>query len=152
MTPFHPKLRSALLRDPAHLDQGLTIELLMHYENLVIQYYYLEHYPRQQQQTPGRQNNVILVEPTSEDILEEIKRFSDRYMPNFKEIHEKWVANQRNALKRSYHDLNPMNILKIALRFLGAWFLAAIFCRVFKFAKFSFCKMRDFYLRDQARF
>ncbi len=44
MTPLHPKLRTTLLKDPAHIKEGLTSSLLIEYEGLVAQLYYIRTY------------------------------------------------------------------------------------------------------------
>jgi len=47
MTPLHPKLRSALLNEKAHIKRGLTSDNLKEYEGLLTQLHYLRHYPNQ---------------------------------------------------------------------------------------------------------
>jgi len=92
MEPFHPLLRRALLNDKKHKEQGLTPELLMSYEGLVAQLFYLVHYP----------GNV-----TPDPLREEIGEFRGRYMPNFDVIHQKFVAKQKRAINGSHYDLTP---------------------------------------------
>ncbi|RMH87436.1 MAG: hypothetical protein D6681_15110 [Calditrichaeota bacterium] len=45
MSPFHPKLREALIRHPEHQQRGLTGSLLLEFEKLVTQLFFVIHYP-----------------------------------------------------------------------------------------------------------
>ena len=95
MSPFHPRLRKALLHDPVHRQAGLTADLLLEYEKLVTQLYYLVHYPAKD--PPGK------LKP--EDLIAQIKEFRQQYMQNYDSVYEKWLAGQRKALRRNEFDL-----------------------------------------------
>lgn len=55
MTPTHPKLRDALLRDPAHRKRGLTPARFRDYESLLGQLFYVVNYPRDLKLAAARQ-------------------------------------------------------------------------------------------------
>lgn len=121
MEPFHPLLRRALLNDKKHKEQELTPELLMSYEGLVAQLFYLVHYPGQVIDVKGDDVDAKTItekreetqQVTPDDLREKIGEFRGRYMPNFDVIHQKFVAKQKRAINGSHYDLIPEIIEKI---------------------------------------
>jgi len=115
-----------------HVDRtGLTSERLLEYEGHVAQLHYLLKY-----RDPHKPFMIT-------NLLRSVRTFPGTFMPNFDIIREQWVKNQENAIKRKYHDLNPLNLIKLSLKFLWIWYLAAAFCKIFKFAKFRFCRQTE---------
>ncbi|RMD91922.1 MAG: hypothetical protein D6814_17640 [Calditrichaeota bacterium] len=126
MSPFHPKLRRALLRDPLHRKNGLNAQLLLEYEKLETQLYYLVHYPAQGNppKGPGGPDQGPPNPVTPESLLEEIKSFRARYMPNFESIHKNWLEGQKRALLRHEFDFAPTGKnLKQLFSYLGRWLI-----------------------------
>ncbi len=74
MTPFHPKLRKALLEDPEHRRRGLTPALLIRYEGLLNQAFYDRYYPEPEHEdcyriTAETISNVAAAKPQMPDAV-----------------------------------------------------------------------------------
>lgn len=125
MSPFHPKLRRALLREPAHRknkETKLTPDGLLYYESLVTKFYYLKNY----------HDPVISID--TKQIIGNIQKFHQDYFLKFDEIHSNWVKAQKRAIKYSYYGLNPAKIFTKSFILLWSWLKAVIIRRKINYA------------------
>lgn len=100
MSPMHPRLRRALLEEPLHRSKGLTSVRLQEYEGLLARLFYLVHYPGDEK--PQQQKG-----DTPEDLLRRIREFQERFMPNYRQIHERWAAAQQRRVLSNLTDIHP---------------------------------------------
>lgn len=114
MTPFHPKLRRALLRDKEHRARGLTNERLLAYEGLITQLFYLQYY--HDPYTP----------PNIQQLVKDIEDFRRNFLPNFDQIKRQWLAGQKKAAQNRYLNLNPGGIAGKSFALLWTWFSAFV--------------------------
>ncbi|MDQ7051361.1 MAG: hypothetical protein Q9P14_00080 [candidate division KSB1 bacterium] len=115
MSPMHPKLRQALLRDPEHRRRGLTAQKLLEYERLLTQLFFATHYAPQKGQQPARPG-------PPDDLLEEIRKFRQDWLPNFDAIHARWVQGQKRALEFRALAFRPSGqALKSIFGLLSLW-------------------------------
>ncbi len=122
MSPMHPKLRIALLREKPKTENGttykLTSTLLLYFEGLITKRFYLEKYQRPES-SPNSPNQISSRQLSTLD--QEISTFQNRYMPNYKWIQQKWVKNQKLQLKKDPFSVNPLAIVTNSFVVVGKW-------------------------------
>ena len=118
MTPFHPRLRKALLLYPK---TNLTSEKLIEYEGLVTQLYYLENYwdKINPNKTPSEKETIL------KSLRNQIVEFRKNYMPFFDDVHDTWAENQKKSLKKHSFNINPGKTIIVCIAFLLLWLFAA---------------------------
>ncbi|MDZ7319568.1 MAG: hypothetical protein ONB11_10460 [candidate division KSB1 bacterium] len=114
MTPFHPKLRRALLEDKTHVEQGLTPELLDSYEALLVQYFYAANYSTKKHRSE------------LDTLLKSIADFQRRYLPNLAAIQTKWVKQQKRIVLSNLGGLELHRQIVKRLWFVGHFIMAFI--------------------------
>ena len=114
MSPMHPYLRQALLRDPEHRRRGLTAQILLEYERLLAQLFYATYYDKEQS---GSRTS-----PPPE-LVREIEKFRQQWLPNFEMIHAQWVQRQKRAMQfKLLSSAPPRQIIKTVWNLLRAVF------------------------------
>lgn len=95
MVPLHPKFRRLLLNDRKLISMGFSDKIIQTWDQNIIRLFYLKKYC----QKPSA--------PILNDLSDEIDQLVSKFKPQFKLIHQKWIASQKKNIKLSYFALSP---------------------------------------------
>lgn len=114
MTPFHPKLRRALLEDKKNKAAGLTPESLDAYEAMLVQYFYAANY------SPTKYRSEC------DELYNSIVKFQADHLPNLAAISAKWLRNQKKIVLSNFGGLELHHKIIKRLLFIGLNFIRVV--------------------------
>lgn len=107
MTPLHPKLRRALLKDSEHKKNGLTPEMLDSYEAMLAQYFYSANYP-ENKKSKQREN-----------LYNSIVQFQATYLPNWSTTQAAWLRDRKKIVRSNFGGIELHHKIVGKLWFVG---------------------------------